>query len=489
MMLRDMAICFLLGISSFQADCQLQTTDSVTVKPVDFPSKFFSRIQGKATVLDQRLMKQTEKDLQKMKRWEAKLKKNLSKIDPTAANNLFNNSTTQQYANLARQLEKDSGVPYSIAHVQYLANLDSEKVSLSYLEQHLALLGNKASLADVQKSLGQIQQLQAKFQTADAVQAFVCQRKEQIKEYLSRLTNLPQGLSKAYEGLNRDQYYYRQQLEQYRDILNDPDKLFKKVLTLLDQLPTFRQFMQNNSQLTVLFGAPGVFGTPQALAGLQTRDQLQQLIQRQLSSGGDGAMAAMQQDFQSAQFRLDQYKDKLTKFGSGGGDVDIPDFKPNNEKKKSFLGRLEFGTNIQTTNTNYYPTTTDLGISVGYKLNDNNSVGVGASYKLGWGTGFGHMALSSSGIGLRSFIDIRVKGSISATGGLEYNHETPFNSLQQLKRLSDWTQSGLIGLTKTISVKSRAFKKTTLQLLWDFLSYQQVPETQPILFRIGYSFK
>jgi hypothetical protein len=35
-------------------------------------------------------------------------------------------------------------------------------------------------------------------------------------------------------------------------------------------------------------------------------------------------------------------------------------------------------------------------------------------------------------------------------------------------------------------MKSKFFKQTTLSLLWDFLSYQNVPKTQPLLFRIGY---
>jgi hypothetical protein len=81
-----------------------------------------------------------------------------------------------------------------------------------------------------------------------------------------------------------------------------------------------------------------------------------------------------------------------------------------------------------------------------------------------------------------------IKGSFSATGGFEYNYTTPFNSYQQLKQMQYWTKSGLLGVTKTVSMKSRVFKKTQLQLLWDFLSYQQVPRTQPLLFRIGYSF-
>ena len=51
-----------------------------------------------------------------------------------------------------------------------------------------------------------------------------------------------------------------------------------------------------------------------------------------------------------------------------------------------------------------------------------------------------------------------------------------------------WQQSGLLGLSKVLDVKNKYFKKTKLQLLWDFLSYQQAPRTQPVVFRIGYAF-
>jgi len=44
----------------------------------------------------------------------------------------------------------------------------------------------------------------------------------------------------------------------------------------------------------------------------------------------------------------------------------------------------------------------------------------------------------------------------------------------------------LIGVTKQYRISSKL--KGNVQLLWDFLSYQQVPRTQPLLFRVGYGF-
>src|SRR6201991_2267036 len=103
----------------------------------------------------------------------------------------------------------------------------------------------------------------------------------------------------------------------------------------------------------------------------------------------------------------------------------MPDFKPNDQRTKTFWRRLEYGTNFQTTRNNYaFPTTSDLGLSVGYKLSEKSTIGIGASYKLGWGNGIQHIVFSSQGAGVRSFVDVRIKGSFSASGGLEYNYTT-----------------------------------------------------------------
>jgi hypothetical protein len=52
-----------------------------------------------------------------------------------------------------------------------------------------------------------------------------------------------------------------------------------------------------------------------------------------------------------------------------------------------------------------------------------------------------------------------------------------------------WQQSGLIGISKKMNVKTKFFKGTKLQLLFDMLANQHVPVSQPVLFRVGYDIK
>jgi len=456
---------------------------------------FFKRISSTSSYLDRQLTRQTTSYLDQMAKSEARLRKKLAKVDSAGAARLFGQSA-QQYRAYLQKLQMDTGSRNAQVSGEYMPYTDSLRGALAFLQEHPQYLhGSNVSgvspqvAQQLQGSLSSMQAVQAKMQDADEIKGFLQQRKQAIAEYLNQHSSLQGVLGPQFSAYKQQVYYYSQQIRQYKQMLNNPDRLEQRALGVLDQLPVYKTFMKNNSQLAGLFGIPGNYGSPSGILGLQTRDQVGQIIQGQVGAGGSGGQAALQANLQSAQSQLDGFKDKLSQLGAGSGGIDPPDFKPNNQKTKTFWKRLEYGANFQTSRNGYYfPTVTDLGVSLGYKLNDRSDVGIGASYKLGWGNGIQHIAFSNQGAGLRSFVNVRIKSSFSATGGLEYNYETPFTSFQGLIHSSYWTQSGLIGVTKTVSVKSRVFKQTQLQLLWDFLSYQQVPKTQPILFRIGYNF-
>ena len=150
---------------------------------------------------------------------------------------------------------------------------------------------------------------------------------------------------------------------------------------------------------------------------------------------------------------------------------------------------MELGTNFQNqSGDRWLPAASDFGLSMGYKLNDRSTIGVGASYRMGWGRDIRHIKISHQGVGARTFIDWKLKGSFWLTGGYEMNYRSEFRNIEVLNKLSAWQTSGLIGLSKMVSLKTKLFKKTKAQLLWDFLSYSQRPQPQSLIFRIGYNF-
>jgi len=489
-MSNKLALCLAAMFCASVTVTYAQTNDSTIDRLTNFPGKLFARVNGQAATLNSQLTRQTKKYLERLARKEARIRAQLYKTDSAKAAALYPNDPQLQYAALIQKFRQDSSRNFTSMGPEYLPHVDSLNGMLRFLSVNPSTLNaNPSQLASVQSSLAQFQQLQAKLQEADVIKQFIQTRKAQIQQNLSGYTQLPSGVATSLQGYNKEGYYYAERVRQYRQMLNDPDKMIQTALGFLSKLPAFNNFMKQNSFLAGMFAVPSGYDNPQGAVGFQTRDQVMAMIQSQVAQGGSGGAAAIQNSLNSADQDIQKLHNKLNSLGGGSGDMDMPNFKPNDQHTKTFFRRLEYGTYFQTTPaTTFYPSYSDLGLTLSYELGHSNSIGVGASYKIGWGTPIQHIALSSQGVGLRSFLDINLKKNFSLTGGYEWNYLTPFSSFQDIRLLSRWTPSGLIGVSKTISMKSTVFRKTQLSLLWDFLSYQQTPRTQPIVFRVGYSF-
>lgn len=483
------------GLLSNQARAFAQRVDAVADQSVNLPSAFFNRVHAQSARLEKAITRQTEKYLERLDRKEAKLRKKLYRQDSAAAIRIFGNHPLD-YEALAQRLENASttGVANATGKIgagnTYLPYLDSVKTSLRFLQQNPKLLSNRSSIqTQLNSSLGQVNQLQNKVQAAEQVRQLIRQRKEEIRQAMSQYSHLPSGLQNAYQGYSKEAYYYGAQLEAYKQEISDPDKLTKRALGILSDNAAFQSFMTSHSDLAGLFSVPGSSGpgNAKALEGLQTRAEIQQQVKGQITAGGAGAEQAVQQNIQAARAKLKTLQDKVASLGGGSSAMDIPDFRPNPMRTRSLWGRLEWGANFQSLpSVSAFPATSDLGLFLGYKLDANNTLGIGGAYKIGWGRDINHISITNAGITFRSYFETRIKNSWFATGGFEYNHQKPFTSLQQINSLSYWTRSGLIGVTKKYKINSRV--KGNLQMLWDFLSYSQVPYQAAFKFRLGYSF-
>ncbi|RZS71946.1 hypothetical protein EV199_3859 [Pseudobacter ginsenosidimutans] len=481
MRLQYLFLFLIMLLNGLNAKAQDET--SAVGKITSFPTRFLDKLNKKSAELEDKLVASSEKALERLAKQEKKLKKKLARNDSAAAEQLFGN-VEERYKQLQSKLQQP--VKLNGRAGQYLPHLDTLKTSLNFLSQNNELLANSSEMTGkVKEALNSVKGLEGKFDQAADVKKYLRDRKQMLKEQLNRF-----GLTKELKKYNQQAYYYAEQVNSYKAMLEDPSKLEQKALELVKKIPAFQDFFKKHSELASLFRLPDNYGSTASLAGLQTRSSVQNLIQERIASAGPNATAMLQQNVQAAQAQLSGLKDKLNELGGmGNSEGDLPDFKPNNQKTKSFLQRLEYGTNLQSQRSNnYFPTTTDIGLSVGYKLNDKSVIGVGASYKVGWGQNIRNISVSSQGVGFRSFADYKIKGSFFASGGFEYNYQQPFSSVSIVRDLDSWQQSGLAGISKVVSLKSKMFKKTKIQLLWDFLSYSQRPQTQPLKFRVGYNF-
>jgi hypothetical protein len=460
-----------------------QTPDSLDKALARFQGgRYLDQVDRQAGALNSQLTSQSAKYLQTLSSEESQLQQRLQKINPGAAGSLFGN-VSDRYGQLQAALVK--GTPTGVlghAPGSFIPALDSMKNTLLFLQANKEKL-NGLTGAQAQKlgsAIANVQALESKLQAADNLKMLLQQREQYLSQQLSKY-----GMDGQLGKMNQTVYYYKQQVSDLKASLADPSRLQQKAITVLSQLPAYQHFLAQHSFMSRLFGQPENYNlTDSGMKGLQTRAVVQKMIQQKMAPGGQGASQQLSQQIQQAGGAVSQLQSKLA---SGGTNQPDPGFTPNSQKTKSLWKRLEYGANVQfEPATTVLPTLADMALSLGYRLNDRATFGVGAAWKMGLGNGLQHIQFSGQGMGLRSYIDWKWKKNLYLSGGFEENYLAAFRSLDQLRSLTGWQKSGLVGLSREYQVSSKV--KGKAQLLFDFLSFNQVPKAQPVVFRVGWSF-
>lgn len=465
-------------------DLRAQDSTGLYNKIAYFPDRLFKKVQTRSNRINNQLTNQSEKYLQRMAREERKLQRKLSRTDTLAAKRIFGDAQTK-YTAFGLRIKNVSGKTNGLGK-KYLPHLDSLQTAFSLLSQ--ANLFEKRPGTDLllKDALNNISTLEDKFSQAENIQEYMTQRRQFLEDQLEAY-----GLTKDLGNLKQQVYYYQSQVEEYRNAFENPSQLETKAMAVLQKTSLFKKFFREHSQLAGLFRLPDVStATANPIAGFasfQTRSEMeQQLLQRFGAIPNLGQLADGQ--ILNATDPIARIKDQLGKLsqGSKNNNKEMPDFRPNNQKTKSFGSRLEFGANLQTVKSNnFFPSTSDIAVSVGYKLNDKSIIGIGSSYKMGWGKNIRNIDITHQGVGVRSFIDYRIKGSFWLSGGAEMNYRSKFNNFEILDDYAPWQKSALLGLSKKYQVSKKI--RGNMQLLYDFLYREQVPRTPSLLFRIGYT--
>jgi Skp family chaperone for outer membrane proteins len=464
-----------------------QSKDSTATSVTEVPVKYLTQVSAKADKYSNRITSKTEKTLTKLSKWEQKIHTLLQKADPATAERLFG-AGKPTFTSMLQKLREGKAVADGYK-AQYDSYTDKLTTGIKYLETKKDSLDNKF-IKPIGDAKQKMQQLDKDVAESEAVQKMIKERRKELAD--AALKTL--GKSKYLSKINKEAYYYTETLRNYKELFNDPKKAEETALTILNKIPAFGKFMRENGALASLFGSPSGSNAP-SLAGLQTRANVNSLIQDRIAAGGPNARAAVAQNMQAAQAELQQLKDKVLKAGGGSSNAEMPDFKPNTQKTKTFKQRLERGMNFQIGKSGTGRSAiADMGLSLGYKLNDKSIIGVGASYKMGYGS-IQKIRITHEGVGLRSFVDWKLPspkggagGGFFISGGYELNHVSSFTSIRDLQATNLWQQSGLIGISKKLKVKTKLFKETKFQLMYDMLCRQHIPVTQPFVFRVGYNF-
>ncbi|MEJ7740169.1 MAG: hypothetical protein WKF97_22335 [Chitinophagaceae bacterium] len=476
--LRSLLLSGCIIFSFFPATSQHQEPQNLT----GLTDKLFKAINKKTDNITDQLSNQMAKCLNRLAKEEKRLKIKLASQDSAAAAKIFDEAE-KQYADWQKIISTVDG-KISILKNSHNAHLDTLQTAFRFLDKTEGLLMNTSlTKSSLKEAMANINLLQDKFNQAEQIKNYLKLRRQNLKDQLSRY-----GLTKKMARLEKQVYYYQARVNEYKTMINDPSALVAKLIEILKQTEVFRDFFNKHSQLAGLFRLPDntSSNTMASLAGLQTRNAIQQDLAQRFGSAQQ-IQSMMQQQVHHARNQLDHLKNKINQIGGGSGDQEMPDFKPNNQRTKRIKDRLEFGTNLQTVRTTrFFPSTTDIGLSIGYKLNDKSIVGVGSSYKFGWGRSIRHLSITHEGVGMRSFLDYKVKGNFWLTAGAEMNYRSRFHDFAVFKDYSAWQRAALIGVSKKYQVMKKV--KGNMQLMHDLLYKVQVPRGQAVIFRIGYNF-
>jgi hypothetical protein len=471
-------IVFFIGLMVGYSSFGQQVSDTTLKNLQQVPTKYATKVESKVNAVDAALQKKEAQYVDKLSRIEAKILAKLQKINPSKLQSLAP-SPYDKWLNQS---------PASAGASNYSPGLDSMKTSLAFLQQG----SGGSSLTSASAS---VTQLQGNLNQAGLIDQYIQQRRQQLAQLLSQYSNLPPSITNEFNEYKEEAYYYRAQVQSYKDMLSDPDKMIATANSILSRLPAYQSFFSHNSMLAGLFAAPVGGGTavgnlPLQLGNLQTRAQVQGIIQQQVASAGPNAQAAMQQQMSAAQSQLSSLQQQATQFPAAGSSSSMdlpPGFQPNSQKTKTFLKRIEYGANVQFAQSTWdFPATANIGLTLGYKINDKSTIGVGLAYTAGMGSGWNDIQLSNQAVGLRSYIDWKIKKSYYVIGGYEENYLTQFASLNDLRNASAWQPSALIGLERKYKISSKL--QGNVQVLYDALYKQEVPQGQMIKFRVGYNF-
>ncbi len=446
---------------------------------IQSPKRYLDAVNSRCDWLSKRIEKKTAKLLRKLRNEERRLKQKVQQKDSSVARRLFDQSESE-YQKLFALVNDSSKLNGNRIIGNYIPYLDTLQTSLGFMNQ-INSGRSSSELEKLHSAVKNVEILRGKFDQAALIQQFLRQRRQYLKDQLSKL-----GLFKELKRLNKEVYYYSQMIRDYKELISDPKRIEKEVIKGLVRIPAFKKFFSQNSELASMFGIPVGTGNGNArsLTGVQTRFSAQQAIQN--NGSGPNPAQFIQQQLQSANSQISEARNKISFVDLSGNPEPIPDFKTNQQKTKRFVDRIEFGANIQFGKVNQVlPASGDFAVSAAYKINDKSSIGIGSSYKLGIGT-LKHIKFTHQGFGLRSFLDWQIKGGLYIAGGYERNYLPQLEDIPLAREPDTWQQSGLIGLTKKTQLGKN--KNHFIQLLFDFLSYQNFPRSQPILFRTGFTF-
>lgn len=364
----------------------------------------------------------------------------------------------------------------------YLPKLDSMLTVVHFLTKNSQSLVS----SDLVNSIDGLEELKTSFEKLSNINSIIEARKLAIQ---SKLKDLGKGGEHLQNYLKKIELY-KGKINELRAQFNSPDKVISGVISTLSRQKQFRQFFARNSIMSQFMRLP-VEGDPvdsEVLEGLQTRRDIEKIYLERFgdlqlvpgSSVGGGALPGMTGHLADTKLLLDTGRLFRRTGSENNHDANL---KP----KRKLKDMVHFGINFQTVRAQgIFPTMTDIGVQLRFDVSERFSAGVGASGKIGLGSNIQNINITGQGVSVRSFVDGRIKGGFYLTGALEMNYLTQIDKFEQLRDMSLWRFSGLMGLTRRFKLSGS--RTGSVQVLYDFFNRSNGLQTPAFLVRVGYNF-
>jgi hypothetical protein len=199
---------FVLFVALLCATTESFCQDSSAV-PVS--ARYLDAVGATSEKLEKKMDAYSEKALAQLQKQEAKMKRKLMKIDSVKAKEIFGDAKE----NIDQKIGKVK---------QYIPSLDTLASSLQFLKDNPQLLSTaKNAQQKLKDATAKMNGLKDQFQKAEAIKKYLKERKQYLKDQLSKF-----GFAKNLKKINKQVYYYSEQLSEYKSLLKDHKKAEQK---------------------------------------------------------------------------------------------------------------------------------------------------------------------------------------------------------------------------------------------------------------------
>jgi hypothetical protein len=449
--------------------CQIDT--AITTISSKLP-QYVAGVQAKMERYQQRLTHSTAKTLKRLAKWEVRIKQSIEKVNPELAKHLFSESAMSFQRMLSEWDELVVNRRPGSAYDAYTDNLGS---TLHYLQ--------------TSQNSPQLQNAISTYRSLDSQQMRMAVLKKMMRERKTQLINavIKAGTSNKYvQKMQKESFYFAETIRNYSDLFSDEKGWEEKVLSSLKNNPNFQTFCAKNSVLAGLFPNQANSGLP-VDQGLQSRQALTEMLVQKAGGNLEQLKKAAGPGLTEAQEQFRSLKNKAKDLQGVNAETEFPNFKPNTQRGKTLLQRLEYGFDFQLSRSNQYiPGGANIGFTLAYRLNDKSEMGIGFSNQvdLNFNPKF---RIQMNSFGLRGFLNWKLRKQIAVYGGYEHAFGTRTTSNEQTREATS-IPSALLGLQKKVNLGKGWLKTARLQLLYDWLSHTAKGSGKPLVFRIGYTF-